>query len=141
MIIPAIICVPWVYISIIGFLRESIYLTEAGFCSPLPIRNFPMALQVLWEQNQNSPIETIKILLQTVFLDFQYSFSVPNGLIITSNKLFLAKLECIVICEPSKFMWDLKWNNQVLWKEGCINIKTVYNLFALVKEFLPSHKP
>lgn len=91
-----------------------------------------MALQVLWEQNQNSPIETIKILLQTILSDFHYySFSVPNGLIITSNKFFLAKFECIVICEPSKFMWDLKWNNQILCKEGCINIKTVYDLFAL----------
>lgn len=76
MITPAIIHKPWVHISVVGFLKESSflgssYLPEAG-CH-LPIQKFPMALQVLWEQNQNSLIETTKILLQHNLSDFHYS--------------------------------------------------------------------
>lgn len=76
MITPAIIHIPRVHISVGGFLKGSSflgssYLPEAG-CH-LPIQKFPMALQVLWEQNQNSLNENTKILLQHNFSDFHYS--------------------------------------------------------------------
>lgn len=77
MIIPAIIHIPWVCISVIGFLRKGSTLGSISFWSRvcschLPIQTSPMALQVLWEQNQSSLTEITKILIQLFFSDFHY---------------------------------------------------------------------